>query len=506
MSINYKIIRKAFLFIILAELLSIFSWLLPSFGSGAFFIILILALILSLHKLEYGLYVLLAELFIGSHGYLFSFSGISIRIALFLIVMAVWLVKTLKPLNPLKSLKEYKYFWLLGIVVAWAFVWGMIRGNGFGAVFLDFNNWLYFLLILPIFSVGTGRDLSAQKFRQNILSLLIVCTAWLFIKSIILFYLFSHSLAVIMGNTYRWARDTRVGEITSVAPGIYRVFLQSQIYALISFFILLPISNFPASPAGRQFLISNKIQNKKLLNPYSLLLIPFLATIIISFSRSYWVGLVAGLFIYLILLIIQKTRALDILRKFAKVLIIGITSLAVLFLVLYLPPRVPGDFFNFLSTRITSSEAASSSRLNQLKPLAVAIAKHPLIGSGFGTSVTYKSDDPRVVPTTAGGTGEFTTYAFEWGYLDMALKFGLAGLIVYLLFIYQILKRLFSKQKTINNKQEKNTYSLLLTPYSLRTGFGLALIALLVVNIFSPYLNHPLGIGFIILSSLFTYD
>ena len=39
---------------------------------------------------------------------------------------------------------------------------------------------------------------------------------------------------------------------------------------------------------------------------------------------------------------------------------------------------------------------------------------------------------------------------------------------------------------------------------TLSLGMTLALVALLAVNIFSPYLNHPLGIGFIILSFALT--
>ena len=98
--INKNLFKLTFLFLILAELLSFFGWLLPEFNTICFFVILFLTLILSLKKLEYGLYIIFAELFIGSYGYLFSldFDGVklSIRIGLFLVVMSVWLVKFLK--------------------------------------------------------------------------------------------------------------------------------------------------------------------------------------------------------------------------------------------------------------------------------------------------------------------------------------------------------------------------------------------------------------------------
>jgi len=62
---------------------------------------------------------------------------------------------------------------------------------------------------------------------------------------------------------------------------------------------------------------------------------------------------------------------------------------------------------------------------NQLRPLLDAIAQHPWLGSGFGRTVTYRSTDPRVLADHPAGA--YTTTAFEWGYLDIALKIGLLG-------------------------------------------------------------------------------
>ena len=98
-----KLFRYTVLFLILTELISLLTYIIPPLNQVAFFIIIIAVLIITLIKLEYGLYLLLAELFIGGHGYLFSLNingtSISIRIGIFLIVLAVWLAQKIKGIN-----------------------------------------------------------------------------------------------------------------------------------------------------------------------------------------------------------------------------------------------------------------------------------------------------------------------------------------------------------------------------------------------------------------------
>lgn len=144
--------KLIFLFIFLTELFSIFAYLLSDFQQAAFFIIVALVLVLSLIKLEYGILILLAELFIGSKGYLFYFDTtgavISIRIALWLIVMAVWLGKLLakwmgnRGFNPqawgFNPHKHFKYFLPLFIFIVWGVINGFLNHNDFGNIFFDF--------------------------------------------------------------------------------------------------------------------------------------------------------------------------------------------------------------------------------------------------------------------------------------------------------------------------------------------------------------------------------
>ena len=132
------------------------------------------------------------------------------------------------------------------------------------------------------------------------------------------------------------------------------------------------------------------------------------------------------------------------------------------------------------------TEAAGQSRLNQLEPLTEGILQKPILGHGFGKTLTYKSNDPRVLEKHPDGL--YTTYAFEWGYLDIALKVGVVGLLIYLALIgYLSYRGIRNYELGIMN--------------IINIGLLAGLVALGVTNIFSPYLNHPLGIGYIMLIS-----
>jgi len=335
---------------------------------------------------------------------------------------------------------------------------------------------------------------------------------WLIIKTILLLYIFSHQFIWALPEVYQWIRDIRIGEITMMGNNFYRIFLQSQIFALLAFFILLPLN-----------------KNKSLI-------ILSLTTVIISFSRSFWLGLTVGFCIYGLYLLLYQRK--QILKQISKIVVIAVLSLAIIFVIIILPPKISGDSLgSLISKRATEIEAAGSSRINMLKPLAESIIKHPVIGSGFGATVTYKSVDQRLLATTAGASGEYTTYAFEWAYLDLLLKIGLVGVFVYLLLIFKILQILWqnilnkndypptgdppSPVRKIPNRKLGDELRIIPlrgiplhqsgkfqtenwgTDYGLRLGIFLALISLLAVNIFTPYLNHPLGIGFILISSIY---
>lgn len=505
--ISKRKILFIFNLIFLAELLSLFGYFLPELRQAIFLCFSVLVLILSIYKLEYGILILLAELFIDSKGYLFYFTGdgleISCRIALWIIILAVWAVKFITTLiksnknltekgldpktsgfNPFRAfynLSLSKYFIILFLLIFWGIVNGFLNNNGFNNVFFDANGWLYFALLFPladyILKLGVFLEINKTDSTKPIVKIsevFIASTIWLAVKTFFVLFFFSHNLFNSTLELYQWIRNTGVGEITQIQGGFYRVFFQSHIFILIGFFIFL-------------IFMAESIKNKNKKNLYlqfSLASI-FLSIILLSFSRSFWVGLAVGLLACF--LIILKTYGLKISLKTFSFLPLALTVSAILiFTTVKFPyPKPLGGFdtASLFSDRVSqTNESAISSRWQLLPPLQEAIKENFILGKGFGATVTYESKDPRVLESSA--DGQYTTYAFEWGWLDIWLKLGILGFISYVVLMGKII------------------YDGLKTKENLSSGLAIGLLVLAAVSFFSPYTNHPLGIGYLIIAGI----
>jgi len=474
-----KFFRLTLLFFILIEELSLFGYFKPAINYLIFVLISLLTVFFTLKKLEYGLYFILGEIFIGSKGYLFylDFPHISIRLALFIIVFSVWLLRIFQHKislgKILKSEFSFIYF-LLFLFLFWGLVCGGISKNLFSNIFFDGNGWLFFLLVFVFLSV-------IKNWRQitRIIQIGFAAMIVIFLKTTFLFVLFARGPIFIKTIFYRWLRITGVGEVTQITSQASRIFIQSQVYCLIFFFIILAFWLFE-KPKYRQ---------KKWRLYYPLIFVTTFP-VLVSFSRSFWLGLIVGVSFFFIVLKIGKFLTWpQFSLVLVKLFLIFFVELIIVFLLV-----TPSQGIDIAKNRFQGGEPAVSNRIVELKPLFKKIARHPLIGSGFGTTVTYKPRDPRTIEKYG---HSYTTYAFEWGYLDIWLKIGLVGLAVYLYLIFKILKsgcQLF--QRLIDDKTV------------LIFGMTAGLTALITINITSPYLNHPLGIAYIILCTavLFVYS
>lgn len=475
-----KFFKTVFLTILILEICSFWSqqfWWLNHLFFG---LILVITLIVSLIKLEYGLYILLAELFIGSKGYLFYLDlggwQISIRIGIFLVVLSVWLYHLFnRRANQFFNLQNhFLFFYLaLGLFVIIGLANGFAQ-HSFNDVFFDFNGWLYFAVAPLFFSA-----IASAKVIRHILSTLLAAASYLAIKTLFLLVIFAHQLTLPLAMIYRWVRNSGVGEITFVSGNFYRIFFQSHLFVLIALLIVLAIILFIPK-------INFKRAEKNWLYFLSFL---FSTAVISSLSRSFWLGLI-GAFICLFTIYVfqDKIRIIGLFKIFSIILIVLVLEVGFLNLLTFNFTALP------LEERFTdlTQEAAGASRLAQLEPLFSAIKKQPILGAGFGQTLTYQSLDPRIKRLSP--EGSYTTYAFEWGYLDIWLKIGLFGLLSYFSLLGKVIYEV------------KEFFKAPLETKVLALSVVCGLIAVIVTSIFSPYLNHPLGIGYLVLTTaILTY-
>jgi len=501
---KYYPLKLTFLFLLFVELASFYASFFPKFNVIVFFVISIAIFLISLTRLEYGVYALLAELFVGSKGYLFYFNAgginISLRMALFAAIFAAWLIKLIRDESfrgssaVILKKNDFIFFYiLLFVVIGWGIINGILNGNRVTNIFLDANAWLFFGLIFIFLTV-----IISWKQIQNIFQILSAALLVLGLKSLVLLGFFSHNINSITPFLYKWSRIHMLAEITKMARNFYRVFSQAQIYSLIGFFLFVALLSIIINKKQKDgFRFFSKKWEKLFIY---LCVILSSVTILISFSRSFWLGGIGALFILFWGLKVVLKHSWSKIFKLGGMLAIIITLEigAVYILINYPKPREEAiSFTTLLENRVVKSgtEKASMSRFNLLSPLMKKIFKNPILGSGFGTTVSYKSLDPRNIGESPDDL--YTTYAFEWGYLDIWLKIGLVGLTVYLFLIWKIWKQGWGIVKfSISNSQFSMNKR-----RSLVFGMLVGLMALLVTHIASPYLNHPLGIGYTMLCS-----
>ncbi|MDP3741562.1 MAG: O-antigen ligase family protein, partial [bacterium] len=447
--------------------------------------------IISLKNLEWGIYILFGELFVGSRGRLIELDLVSLRMVIFAAVFAAWIINIIQKSKiknqndnskfKIPDSKFYILYSLLLIAVGWGIVNGILADNGLRNVFLDANGYLY-LLILP----AVVMTIRKKAQLENLLQILGAAIIVIGLKTFVLFLWFAYGFAGV-ATLYHWIIDFDIGEITGVVGSASRIFMQSQFFALSGLFIFsllyFDLSRPPATLSSPGEGLGERSNRWQLI-----IIAAAVLSIIISLSRSFWLGgFAAAVFADIVLIFYLKVKLRSVIKWGFSILGIAILQIGLLFGLTQLSGK--GFSETVLSRGLNpAQEAAGGARLLLLPELLDAIKKSPIIGSGFGKEVSYKSYLPdRTTPENPQGV--VTNYAFEWGYLDIILKVGLLGALIYLLFIAHIFRMGWGRI----------TYHV-----SRITNFGIlcGLVALVVLNITTPYLNHPLGIGYLIFSYL----
>lgn len=441
---------------------------------------------LSLYKLQWGVYIVLAELIIGSKGYLFAVEAggfpVSIRLALFLLLFAaslVWMIRERR----IRFLEWDLWKLTAGLVavLGLGIVTGYLNDNSLSNIFLDLNGYLFLGLVIPITQALYKREHLWPAF-----GVLLAASVTVAVKTALLLVLFSQTLGFdpTLAALYKWVRDTGVGEITASVDGFPRIFFQSHVYMLFLFFIA-GIHLFFATGTYKQMLTSKANRGALVFTGLALLVV------FLGGSKSMWVGLIAAAgMLVLYLLVTRRIQFAKLLSVIGIVATIAVADFIIAYGLINLPVGgnlgVSGSAILTQRTSDDNAGAAIASRKLLLVPLAEKARESPVLGSGLGTTVTYHSEDPRAKEAFPEG---YTTYAFEWGYLDLVVKFGLIGFAVFIWYFFAVSKSAFAKATRMR-----------LTPIQL--GLIATVLALYGTHFFTPYLNHPLGIGWLLIAAV----
>lgn len=450
-----------------------------------FAFIVVATLVITYRSLVWGLAIAMLEIIIGGHGHLIDISlgmTVGLRLGIFGAVMLGVLyhivVKRVRPVFVLE--RDVPILAILSAVVIGALI-GAVN-NPLGQVFDDANAFVTLLYLLPISMIVWTNDA-----KRVLLWTFALGATWVAGSSLFLVYYFTHVDVDGIWAMYHFIRDARLAEVTLLSgpawlvgtfphsPWFFRVFEPAQAFVMLFTFVLCAMVAYVAK-TWRERLV--------MMLPLALMF----AVDVSGQSRSFWVGLFAGGIALGVALLYERPKIREIWRT--KVAVIGalVLALMTLWIAIVIPVPLRPDLSDspyYKGQNDDTRGLAVSSRWNLLTPMMEKIGESPVWGTGFGTTVTFISDDPRV--RAMDPTGAWTTYRFEWGFHDVWMKMGLFGLFAFAWYFFLIMR---AALRSMRGKHDTRW---------LTVSLAVGIIALFASHAFSPYLNHPIGLGFMLM-------
>jgi len=452
-------------------LLSVLGYAWPTVSNLIFCLIIGAAIYFSLIKIEYGFLFLIFEFLIGHEGHLFELAGLSLRLALFLVVMLIWFIQKIIDKKQRRFFAQFVkspdlvMFLIFFFVIILGLLQGMIAHDPILAI-KDFINYSYLFLIFPLIDIFKKQD-----FVKNIFKMSQASVIGLSILTIIVFILFVTNLTQVHDQFYWWWRSIVVGKATDTGTGFFRIVSSAHLLILPLFLIFL------------SFLIENRKRFKHKYKKYLIYLsIGASLMLLINFSRAYFLGILIGLIFLL--------KGIDWRRWLifsCLIIFILIAEFGLLFGMVSGGAALQGlGFFKDRINTILSpdQEISSLTRMTILPVLINMIKESPIFGQGLGATVEY----------TDLSTGQDkTTFHLDWGYLEIWVELGLFGLIAYALVLLSIF---YQGWQTIK-KLKRHVFEKRLV-----IGLLAGLASLIIASLTGPFLFHPIGIFYLVLTAV----
>ncbi|MGO2907106.1 MAG: O-antigen ligase family protein [Lacticaseibacillus paracasei] len=423
---------------------------------------------------RYFLYILFFELFAGGGGHLLAVGPLSIRQILFAGLIIIFAIRFVVSPDTRREIWQYfrhpntAVFWLSLLMTAWIFVSsfiGIIHGHGAGPVATDFFRVIYVILIIPfIYYVGEHR-LSVN----DLVRCLFVAAGVVAILTVFISLTGKFIDDATFHHFYEWINGLMPGDL------FFRpsrgVFYKSDF--LVMFAVIIGLI---------------KLAEKKISLGEGIVLILGSLSIILSETRGLYLGILVGIGTYIAVKVViyfwgdryslNLNRAMNIRR--ALVLLVTVALCGFFYtnatIARFSKPS-PSDIrqedrLKKQDRNISGDDISLSSRFVLLSD-AMDIVKSEsavgvVVGNGYGTTIGN------------------TKIGIEMSFVDILVEQGAMGLVLWLAFALLPLYYFF--RSFLLSRQLADIYIGLL---------GSSLSMILVTNI-NPFLNSPIGLGFLL--------
>ncbi len=448
---------------LLIRIFSFYTYQFPVINSGIGVLLVFIFIFLCKKNIQLAWIVLIGEILLDGSGHFFEIQGLILRTWFLGIFGIFWFAHTIKEkqLRKLFSPFQIRLLCIVAVVFLFATINGFLQKHAPMLVIQDMLLYGFVALIFPAMEFFQYRDKNYFRMIQGFM----YGSA---IFSILTFFLYSSGIAYLPDTYYHWFRNVVGGKITDLGNDFFRI-VTSEHLILVPLFLLFT-----------SFLIHDP-KNKKWWTLLCFTSIP----LALNFTRMYFVAIVVGILI------------LSIKNSFKKWFVVSsMTCLSIL--VFFCAFSFLGSKGNtmgleqlglkFAGTKAPSTETSGAIRLAILPEALKTIQKHPWIGSGLGTTVTY------IDPTTKQSV---TRTQFDWGYLEVIAELGIVGTLIFLFFLAYILFAVAQIGYFKKNHEDRN-----LIPLS--RGLLAGAVSLFIINITTPALFQGFGILYFAFIFVFT--
>lgn len=440
---------------------------------------------LAWRRLDYALYVFIAELVLGgAGGRWLDFKGpISIRVAFFIILILVWLFYIYRKKVSLAPLLESKFTKpLIVIFFFFPIFWGLlgwIYDFPLEYILKDANGFLFYILFFILLTVLPKYSEGQKLIKVYLVSIVAVS----FIFTILYFLAALDIINIWFLKQVFLGRMFYGGKIGIMPDGACRLFTGNGVFIQIGLLLLVSFILIRGHLGCRSDVVRERHPSRTTSlskNVRNLILVSILfvyLAIVASYTRGFWVGIIGAL-LFLLFWLSWKQRFKLLVGAIVLFLISEIVFQGLFHL------SFSNFFFNRLATSVSVEKDPVSvgARVSQVRVLGGSILRHPFWGTGFGTYFPVYRTEAEVADP----------YSFELGYFDMLVKWGIIGFafwgLVILGIFFKGLKLLWFKFDL--GKEQK----------ALILGFLSGLVALLIVGGTSPFLMSAFGITHIVLT------